>query len=58
MANPAERRAIFEEAAGVAKFKARKIEASRKLEVFAVDVDGANVQRLTFNDFYDGHCTW
>jgi len=32
LANPVERRAIFEEAAGVAKFKARKIEAQRKLE--------------------------
>ncbi len=31
-ANPQDRRIIFEEAAGVAKFKARKIEASRKLE--------------------------
>lgn len=32
LANPIERRAILEEAAGVAKFKARKIEATRKLE--------------------------
>jgi len=32
LANPIERRAIFEEAAGIARFKARKIEASRKLE--------------------------
>ncbi|TVQ56858.1 MAG: hypothetical protein EA377_01670, partial [Phycisphaerales bacterium] len=32
MANPIERRAILEEAAGVAKFKTRKVEASRKLE--------------------------
>ncbi len=32
MANPAERRHILEEAAGVAKFKSRKIEAARKLE--------------------------
>ena len=32
MANPVERRHILEEAAGVAKFKARKIEAARKLE--------------------------
>ncbi len=31
-ANPAERRAILEEAAGVAKFRARKEEASRKLD--------------------------
>lgn len=31
-ANPAERRAILEEAAGVAKFRARKDEAARKLE--------------------------
>ena len=32
LANPAERRLIFEEAAGIAKFKARKVEAERKLE--------------------------
>ena len=32
MANPVERRAILEEAAGVARFKARKVEAARKLE--------------------------
>ncbi|MEM6332680.1 MAG: chromosome segregation protein SMC [Planctomycetota bacterium] len=31
-ANPAERRAIFEEAAGVSRFKARRKEALRKLE--------------------------
>src|ERR1700693_2564694 len=31
-ANPAERRLIFEEAAGISKFKARKKEAERKLE--------------------------
>jgi len=30
--NPVERRAIFEEAAGIAKFKIRRLEASRKLE--------------------------
>jgi chromosome segregation protein len=30
--NPVERRMIFEEAAGVARFKARKVEAARKLE--------------------------
>lgn len=30
--NPKERRIIFEEAAGVAKFKARRVEAMRKLE--------------------------
>ncbi len=32
MANPVERRTFFEEAAGVARFKARRIEATRKLE--------------------------
>ncbi len=31
-AHPVERRAILEEAAGVAKFRARKVEAARKLE--------------------------
>ncbi|NNM25507.1 MAG: chromosome segregation protein SMC [Phycisphaerales bacterium] len=37
-ANPVERRRIFEEAAGVAKFKARKIEAARKLEKSEVNL--------------------
>ncbi len=32
LANPVERRNILEEAAGVARFKARRLEASRKLE--------------------------
>ena len=32
LANPVERRAILEEAAGVARFRVRKIEASRRLE--------------------------
>jgi chromosome segregation protein len=32
LANPAERRTILEEAAGVAKFRVRKIESARKLE--------------------------
>ena len=32
LANPVERRAILEEAAGVAKFRTRKIESARKLE--------------------------
>ncbi|MFM1822744.1 MAG: Chromosome partition protein Smc, partial [Planctomycetota bacterium] len=32
LANPVERRAILEEAAGVARFRVRKVEASRKLD--------------------------
>ena len=32
LANPVERRSFFEEAAGIARFKARRIEAQRKLE--------------------------
>ncbi len=32
LANPVERRTFFEEAAGVARFKARRVEAQRKLE--------------------------
>lgn len=32
IANPVERRTFFEEAAGVAKFRARRVEAQRKLE--------------------------
>ncbi|HWB54351.1 MAG TPA: AAA family ATPase, partial [Tepidisphaeraceae bacterium] len=41
-ANPAERRAIFEEAAGISKYKAKKKETERKLE----KVD-ANLLRVT-----------
>jgi Tol biopolymer transport system component len=29
-----------------------------KLELYVADADGSNVQRLTFNDYYDGHCSW
>jgi chromosome segregation protein len=50
MANPIERRAILEEAAGVAKFKSRKVEAQRKLERSEVNLvrvreDLANTER-------------
>jgi chromosome segregation protein len=50
VANPKDRRAIFEEAAGIAKFKARKIEAERKLDtaernLVAVREDLANTER-------------
>jgi len=50
VANPKDRRAILEEAAGVAKFKARKIEAERKLDtaernLVAVREDLANTER-------------
>jgi len=38
LANPVERRAIFEEAAGIARFKARKIESQRKLEKSEVNL--------------------
>ncbi|NLX23916.1 MAG: chromosome segregation protein SMC [Phycisphaerae bacterium] len=31
-ANPAQRRAVFEEAAGISRYKARKVEAQRKLQ--------------------------
>lgn len=41
-ANPTSRRAVFEEAAGISRFKARKIEAQRKLERVA-----QNLERLT-----------
>ncbi|TAH38687.1 MAG: chromosome segregation protein SMC [Planctomycetota bacterium] len=37
-ANPAERRSVFEEAAGISKYKARKLEAQRKLEGAAADL--------------------
>ena len=41
-ANPTSRRAVFEEAAGVSRFKSRRIEAQRKLERV-----GQNLERLT-----------
>jgi len=37
-ANPVERRAILEEAAGIARFKTRKVEAARKLEKAEVNL--------------------
>ena len=40
--NPAARRAVFEEAAGIARFKAKRIEAQKKIE----KID-QNLQRLT-----------
>ena len=40
--NSASRRAVFEEAAGISRFKARKVEAQRKLERV-----GQNLERLT-----------
>ena len=43
-ANPAERRLIFEEAAGISKFKAKKKEAVRKLE--KVDLNLARVNDI------------
>ena len=39
MANPVERREIFDEAAGISRFKARKKEAQRKLERTAANLD-------------------
>ncbi len=41
-ANPSARRSVFEEAAGVSRFKARRVEAQRKLERVA-----QNLQRLS-----------
>lgn len=41
-ANPTNRRAVFEEAAGISRFRARKVEAQRKLERV-----GQNLERLT-----------
>jgi Tol biopolymer transport system component len=29
-----------------------------KIELFVADADGSNARRLTFNDHYDGHCSW
>ncbi|NIN72604.1 MAG: hypothetical protein GTO46_11925 [Gemmatimonadetes bacterium] len=42
---------------GVTRFPVTE-EESRKREVYVVDVDGSNMRRLTFNDYYDGHCSW
>jgi len=44
LANPVERRHIFEEAAGVARFKTRRIEAQRKLERTEVNLVAAREQ--------------
>lgn len=41
-ANPASRRGVFEEAAGISRFKARKVDAQKKLERVA-----QNLERLT-----------
>ncbi len=29
-----------------------------KVELYVADTDGSNAQRLTFNDYCDGHCSW
>lgn len=44
LASPTERRTIFEEAAGVAKFRARRLEALRKLERTEVNLTRAREQ--------------
>lgn len=41
-AKPGDRRQIFEEAAGISKFRAQRTEAERKLEKTAVNLDTAN----------------
>jgi Tol biopolymer transport system component len=33
-------------------------EQTNQLELYVADADGSNVRRLTFNDYYDGHCSW
>lgn len=44
LASPQERRVIFEEAAGVAKYKQRRVEAQRKLERTEANLAGAREQ--------------
>ncbi|MEQ9616486.1 MAG: chromosome segregation protein SMC [Phycisphaerales bacterium] len=44
IANPKERRTFFEEAAGVSRFKARRVEAQRKLERTEVNLTRAREQ--------------
>jgi hypothetical protein len=34
------------------------LETSDRLEVFVARPDGSELRRLTFNDFYEGHCAW
>ncbi len=29
-----------------------------RVELYVAGADGSNVRRLTFNDYYDGHCSW
>lgn len=29
-----------------------------KMELYVADADGSNLRRLTFNDTYEGHCSW
>jgi Tol biopolymer transport system component len=29
-----------------------------KVELYVADADGSSVRRLTFNDYFDGHCSW
>lgn len=33
-------------------------EQMERLELHVAEADGSNLQRLTFNEFYDGHCSW
>jgi len=33
-------------------------EELNKIELYVGAANGSNVRRLTFNDFYDGHCSW
>ena len=33
-------------------------EQLNKAELYVADADGSNVRRLTFNDTYEGHCSW
>jgi TolB protein len=33
-------------------------EELNKAELYVAAADGSNVQRLTVNDYYDGHCSW
>ncbi|GJQ29845.1 MAG: chromosome partition protein Smc [Phycisphaerae bacterium] len=44
LASPQERRVIFEEAAGIAKYKQRRIEATRKLERTQANLSGVREQ--------------
>jgi hypothetical protein len=33
-------------------------EQMNRAELYVAAVDGSDLRRLTFNEYYDGHCNW